>query len=169
MTPFEDIYRDHHRAVARWLGWRFGEDIVDDAVQETFLQAWRLRDRIEGVGNIRPWLIGIAKRVAGHMIRTASALCRGGSVTDLEWSEQTDPRAEPPPQGAALYLEQLRSHFGCLGPTQREALTALADGETAQEFAQRTGRSQQGVSDAVRLGRRRLRERLGDDLPFVMA
>jgi RNA polymerase sigma factor (sigma-70 family) len=169
MTSFEQMYRDHHRAVARWLGWRFGDDIVDDAVQETFLQAWRLRERIATVENIRPWLIGIAKRVAGHMIRAAGALCRGGAVSDLQWSEESDDRAEPPPQGLALYVEQLRSHFGQLGPTQREALSALADGETAQEFAERTGRSQQGVSDAVRLGRRRLRERLGDDFPFVVA
>lgn len=166
---FEDVYREHHRPVLRWLAWRFGERIAEDAVQETFLQAWKAWDRVESIDNMRRWLIGTAKHVAGHMLRAAGTLSRGGDVVMVEWSGEADMRATEAPQGMALYVEQLRGHFGCLGPAQQEALNALADGDTLQEFAERTGRSQQAVSGAANLGRRRLREKLKDDSPFMAA
>lgn len=164
-SDFNTVYREQRGAVYRWASRRFDDTLAEDIVQETFLQAWLNWPKIEAAQNIRRWLIGIAKYVGRHMIRAMRAVSRGGSATVVSWEPQADERADPASPEISMYVAQLRDHFGCLGPVQREALTALAEGETAQEFADRTGRSQQAVSGAVRLGRQRLREVLGDAVP----
>jgi RNA polymerase sigma factor (sigma-70 family) len=169
VPDFDTVYREQRPVVYRWVAWRYGETLADDVVQEAFLQAWLKWGQIDAVENIRRWLIGIAKFVARHMVRATGTLSRGGAAITIPWEADADVRVDPASPELSLYVTQLRDHFGCLGPTQREALTALADGDTAQEFAERTGRSQQAVSEAVRLGRRRMRERLGDDFLFVMS
>src|SRR5260370_35222291 len=47
-------------------------DEADDAVQETFLRAWRHRERFEGESLLRAWLYRIATNVCLDMIRARS-------------------------------------------------------------------------------------------------
>lgn len=65
--------------------------VAEDIVSLTFLEAWRLRERI-GVdgGPLRPWLLGIATNVGYRNRRTArrravalARLPRGGAVPDF--------------------------------------------------------------------------------------
>jgi len=45
--------------------------LADDVVSATFLQAWRLRGRIDADGgSLRPWLLGIATNVIRNATRT---------------------------------------------------------------------------------------------------
>lgn len=63
LADFKRFYRDHYayvRAVLR----RLGVDAVDDANQEVFITAYRRRDTFEPSRPVRPWLVGIARRVA---------------------------------------------------------------------------------------------------------
>lgn len=131
---------------------------VEDAVQETFLQAWRIWDRADDVRNLRNWLIGIARRVVGHMLRAASIRPQGDREVD------EDDRVEAPQQEIALYVEQLRRHFQGLGPLQRDAMDALSRGWTLTEVADATGKTQANVGAAISLARKRLRQRLGVDV-----
>ena len=70
---FAEIFDQHASAVyayaARWLG---NPSMADDVVSLTFLDAWRLRDRIlaDG-GSLRPWLLGIATNVLRNLSRAA--------------------------------------------------------------------------------------------------
>jgi RNA polymerase sigma factor (sigma-70 family) len=72
---FRELFDEHIRSVYnhafRLTGnWSTAEDVVS----LTFLEAWRLRDRVDaGVdgGSLRPWLLGIATNVARNVRRTA--------------------------------------------------------------------------------------------------
>jgi RNA polymerase sigma-70 factor (ECF subfamily) len=56
-------------------------DEAEDAVQETFLRAWRNRDNFEDGSNFRAWLYRIATNVCLDMIRSTSR--RAGEVRSL--------------------------------------------------------------------------------------
>jgi RNA polymerase sigma factor (sigma-70 family) len=72
---FRELFDEHVRSVYnhafRLTGnWSTAEDVVS----LTFLEAWRLRDRVDaGVdgGSLRPWLLGIATNVSRNVRRTA--------------------------------------------------------------------------------------------------
>src|SRR5271166_2720669 len=55
-------------------------DEAEDAVQETFLKAWRGRSGFDGGSQFRGWLYGIATDVAVH--RGARTVRRGGRRRD---------------------------------------------------------------------------------------
>ena len=70
---FRELFDEHARSVYnhafRLTGnWSAAEDVVS----LTFLEAWRLRDRVDGDGgSLRPWLLGIATNVARNLRRAA--------------------------------------------------------------------------------------------------
>ncbi|MFE5143765.1 RNA polymerase sigma factor [Streptomyces fagopyri] len=71
-TAFAELYDGHARAVYNHAfrlapGWAAAEDVM----AETFMEAWRLRDRIEAEGgSLRPWLLGVATNVARSHYRS---------------------------------------------------------------------------------------------------
>ena len=59
------VYNLGFRLTANWSA-------AEDVVSLTFLEAWRLRDRIEPTGeSLRPWLLGIAVNVSRNLDRAA--------------------------------------------------------------------------------------------------
>ncbi|MEU8872654.1 RNA polymerase sigma factor [Streptomyces javensis] len=59
------IYRHAVRLTGGWV-------MADDIVSLTFLEAWRLRERLlPGDGGLRPWLLGIATNVTRNTARAA--------------------------------------------------------------------------------------------------
>lgn len=74
-AAFRELFDEHARAVYNHA-WRLTGDwsAAEDAVSLTFLEAWRLRARIdvaEERGSPRPWLLGIATNVARNVRRAA--------------------------------------------------------------------------------------------------
>ncbi|MCX4418517.1 RNA polymerase sigma factor [Streptomyces mirabilis] len=70
---FRQLFDEHaavvHRHAVRMTGnWVMADDIVS----LTFLEAWRLRERVfPGDDSLRPWLLGIATNVARNTARAA--------------------------------------------------------------------------------------------------
>jgi RNA polymerase sigma-70 factor (ECF subfamily) len=58
---------------------------AEDAVQDTFVRAWRARERFGGEGNLRAWLYRIATNVCLDRMRQAKALER--SFSEVPWIE----------------------------------------------------------------------------------
>jgi RNA polymerase sigma-70 factor (ECF subfamily) len=69
---FTDLYRRHHRRVRDFCRRRLSPDLVDDAVAEVFLTAWRRIADVPTGDEARLWLYGVAHRVVGHQWRTTA-------------------------------------------------------------------------------------------------
>jgi RNA polymerase sigma-70 factor, ECF subfamily len=82
---------------------------AEDAVQDTFLRAWRAYDRFEGRAALRSWLYRIATNVCLDMLNGRSRRARpmdlGGAVEPIEANLNTLPEVtwmEPIPDGLAF-------------------------------------------------------------------
>ncbi len=71
---FRGLFDEHARSVYNH-GYRLTGDwsVAEDVVSLTFLEAWRLRGRVDASaeGSLRPWLYGIATNVARNVRRAA--------------------------------------------------------------------------------------------------
>jgi RNA polymerase sigma-70 factor, ECF subfamily len=68
---FESIVSTHHGEIYRYLrrlAWRAAE--ADDLSQETFLRAYRARERLTPDANVRAWLFAIATNVFRNHARS---------------------------------------------------------------------------------------------------
>ncbi|MFF3518422.1 RNA polymerase sigma factor, partial [Streptomyces sp. NPDC002573] len=70
---FREMFRDHAQLVYRHAVRVTGNwAVAQDVVSLTFLEAWRLRERLRDEGETpRPWLMGIATNVLRNTARTA--------------------------------------------------------------------------------------------------
>ena len=74
-AALRELYRDHAPALLRYAQW-FTDDraAAEDAVQETFLRAWRHLPRLVNDGRpLRPWLRRVLRHVLIDAGRTARA------------------------------------------------------------------------------------------------
>jgi RNA polymerase sigma-70 factor, ECF subfamily len=69
---FAALYDRHYRSVRAFCRRRLAPDLVDDAVAETFLTAWRRLDDVPEGDATLLWLYGVASRVVGHQWRSAA-------------------------------------------------------------------------------------------------
>lgn len=70
---FGQLFDEHASVVHRHAVRMTGDWVMaDDIVSLTFLEAWRLRERVlPGEDSLRPWLLGIATNVARNTARAA--------------------------------------------------------------------------------------------------
>ena len=80
------MFAGHHDAVRRYVVRRQSGALVDDAIADTFLVAWRRLDEIPDW--TLPWLLGVARRVladqrrAGRRRRSLSERLHVKALTD---------------------------------------------------------------------------------------
>ena len=60
-------------------------DEAEDAVQETFLKAWRGRSGFDGGSQFRAWLYRIATNVCLDMLRRSSRRTAASSFAEVPW------------------------------------------------------------------------------------
>lgn len=74
---FAELYDRHAAAIQRFAARRLGHQIADDLIAETFLAAFRRRDRYDlSRPDARPWLYGIAVNVIGKHRRAEVRMLR---------------------------------------------------------------------------------------------
>jgi RNA polymerase sigma-70 factor (TIGR02960 family) len=107
---------------------------AEDAVQETFLRAWRSRDSFDGSSLLRAWLYRIATNVCLDMIRRrARRVTELGSFAEIPWlqpypDQLLDEIAPPDDQPDAVAVERETIELAFLAamqvlpPRQRAAL-----------------------------------------------
>ncbi|MFV0524816.1 MAG: RNA polymerase sigma factor [Acidimicrobiales bacterium] len=96
-ADFERLVHQHHRAVQAYArSMASTSTIAEDAVQETFVRAWKYLDSFRGDGSFEGWLIRICRRC----------------VLDLEARERNRGPAGPGPSLAELAVTQAPDHRG---------------------------------------------------------
>jgi RNA polymerase sigma-70 factor (ECF subfamily) len=68
---FAELYDGYYRKVLLYCRRRTVPDLVDHAVAETFLTAWRKIDEVPLGSEALPWLYAVAYRAIGHQYRTS--------------------------------------------------------------------------------------------------
>jgi RNA polymerase sigma-70 factor (TIGR02960 family) len=148
-------------------------DEAEDAVQETFLNAWRGRSGFEGGSQFRAWLYRIATNVCLDMLRRNSRRATGmRSFAEVPWIQpypdllldQAAP-AEEQPEAVAIARETISLAFlaalQVLPPRQRAALVARdVLGWPASETASALGTSVVAANSALQRARATMQSHL---------
>ncbi|WP_424533077.1 RNA polymerase sigma factor [Sphaerisporangium viridialbum] len=120
---FDEFSRSVYGHAFRLTGnWSAAEDVMS----LTFLEAWRLRQRIDAEGgSLRPWLLGIATNVARNARRAArrsddalSRMPRGEDVPDF--ADEVVGRIDD-----AERLAAIRQAYGSLRRQEREVFALV--------------------------------------------
>jgi RNA polymerase sigma-70 factor, ECF subfamily len=154
---FEAMFATHHDPVRRYIVRRQSAALVDDAIAETFLVAWRRLEEIPD--RTLPWLLGVARRVLADQRR---AVRRRRSLSErLRVDALTDGTAEDwePPPGLT---PELASALAALTEHEREALLLVAWDELSPADAARVaGCSATTFRVRLHRARQRVADRLG--------
>jgi len=83
---FAILYDRHAATLHRYVARRLGEGAADDIVAETFLCAFRKRDRFDPStsSDARPWLYGIAANLIGKHTRSEVRMLRAYARTGAD-------------------------------------------------------------------------------------
>lgn len=154
---FAVLYDRHHRMVHRYIAGRLGRDLADDLMAETFLVAFRRRERYDLMRpDARPWLYGIATTLVGQHRRDESRfwrfIARSGVDDVVEFpGDQVADRVI-----AQRLRPELAMALTRLSGGQRDVLllTAVA-GLTAEEIAAALGIAKGTVHSRLSRARRK--------------
>jgi RNA polymerase sigma-70 factor (TIGR02960 family) len=150
-------------------------DEAEDAVQETFLRAWRGRAGFGGGPGFRAWLYKIATNVCLDLLRRSARHTAARSFAEVPWlqpyPDQLLEVAAPDdeqPEARAVSRETISLAFlaalQVLPPRQRAALIARdVLGWPAAETAEALGTSVAAANSALQRARARLAEHLPAD------
>jgi RNA polymerase sigma-70 factor (TIGR02960 family) len=140
-------------------------DEAQDAVQETFLKAWRGRSGFDGGTQFRAWLYRIATNVCLDMLRRNSRRISGSGPAEVSWLQpypdllldQAAP-ADEQPEAVVIERETISLAFlaalQILPPRQRAALIARdVLGWPASETASVLGTSVAAANSALQRAR----------------
>lgn len=161
MAAFDEHFAEHQREL-RAHGYRLTGNVADadDLVQETFLRAWRARERFEGRASVRTWLYRIATNVfldsqkaasrrtspVGDVLETSTAI---GPYPCLEDAVAADEVVELALIAALMHL-----------PPRQRAAFVLRDvsGWTPAEIAEALGGSVATANSLVQRARATVRQ-----------
>lgn len=152
----EALYQRH----AGWLTARLSQrcadaDLVDIAVQDTFLAVWRGAKRYRAAGDVGAWIWGIGIRRLIDQLRKRRPI-----PTDRLPADLATPSAEDHTLAGGAY-GPLAAAFGALPPELQAALQAtVIDGLTTREASILLAVPQGTVKTRVMRARRQLRELL---------
>ena len=149
---------DVHRRDLRGHCYRLTGNVAeaDDLVQETFLRAWRARDRFEGRASTRTWLHRIATNLFLDSRKAASR--RTVPVGDmLEWNTAIGPY--PDPDAGEIVELALIAALMHLPPRQRAAFVLRdVNGWTPAEIADALGVAVPAANSLVQRARDTVRK-----------
>jgi RNA polymerase sigma-70 factor, ECF subfamily len=156
----ELLYRRH----APWLAGRLAartssRDLAEEALQDTFLAAWRGARGYHGTGEVPAWLWGIARRRLASLARRH----RPGVLSLDAAGEHTDPATGPEEavlgQDASARIRRAVAH---LPDAQRAAITAVVyQGQSIEQAALAAKVAEGTVKSRLHRARLHIRKELG--------
>lgn len=157
-TVFDRYFAEVHGYVAR----RLGVDIADDVSSETFLIAYRTRDRFDPVrGDRRAWLYGIAGNLMRRHRRTEVRAYRALTRLDVPDAVIGHEEATTARVSAQELREPLARALAGLSVGDRDVLLLIALAElTYDQAAEALGISYGTVCSRLNRARRKVRAAL---------
>ena len=149
-------------------------DEAEDAVQETFLKAWRGRSGFDGGSQFRAWLYRIATNVCLDMLRHSSRRTSANSFAEVPWLQaypdlllEAAAPSDEQPEAVAISRETISLAFlaalQVLPPRQRAALVARdVLGWPPSETASALGTSVAAANSALQRARATMQSHLPD-------
>jgi RNA polymerase sigma-70 factor (ECF subfamily) len=167
-AAFGRLMRLHHRRIFACAAHMLGDRAeAEDAVQETFLRAYRAIDRFDGRAELSTWLYRICINVSLNTLRRRKRT----DAADVHDPRVPEPAADPTQggtdprhavEGAQLY-GRLAKALDELSPSLRSTVVlVLLEGMPQKEAADVLGCSEGTIAWRIHESRRRLREKLGD-------
>ena len=168
---FTVLFRRHAPHIQRYVIRRLGPDAADDIVAETFLLAFRQRDRYDPArADARPWLYGIATNLIGRHrraeVRLYRALARTGADPVYEpFTDRVDDRVSAGQAGQLIAAALAGLPAGLRDTLLLAAWSDLSYEQIALALDVPVGTVRSRLSRA----RTRLRRTLGDADPSALA
>lgn len=171
VDAFGEVVRSHYRSIhqtCRYL--TRSEADAQDAVQETFLRAFRAIRRFRGEANLKTWLYRICLNACSDVQRRSKVEARAVSASDAEMEQRlaSVPSSDPSPCDRAMHEElrqQVRAAVGRLPESHRRVVLLVAFEGFSHEEAARVLRLRTAtVTWYMQESRKRLRDILGKSL-----
>jgi RNA polymerase sigma-70 factor (ECF subfamily) len=167
---FALLFQRHSAGIGRYAARRLGPGAAEDIVAETFLAAFRHRDRYDTARHdARPWLYGIAgnliRRHHRDEVRQLRALARTGvDQTAESFTERSDARLAADASSRAV-----AAAIAALDPDQRDVVLLITWAElTYDQAAEALGVPEGTVRSRMNRARARLRAALGGVNPTMI-
>ncbi|KMS75883.1 MULTISPECIES: RNA polymerase sigma factor [Streptomyces] len=147
------VYNHAFRLTADW-------SVAEDVMAATFLEAWRLRDRVEPEGgSLRPWLLGIATNTARNHYRSNRryrAAAGAAAAAELSVADHADEVADRVDDRRRLATAL--TALTALRRPEREVITlCLGEGLDYEAAAQALGIPVGTVASRLSRARKKLR------------
>jgi RNA polymerase sigma factor (sigma-70 family) len=162
---FTAVYDRYVRDIYRYVAGRLGVHAADDVAAETFLVAFRQRDRFDpDRGGLRPWLFGIATNLVAHHRRKEArhyqALARCGTANPADSHEDrvvTD-------VAARRMQPQLARALSTLSKGERDVVLLVALSQLSnEEVAKALGIPYGTVGSRLSRARKKLRNAINQE------
>jgi RNA polymerase sigma factor (sigma-70 family) len=164
---FTAVFDRHSGEILRYVYARLGPDLAEDVTAETFLAAFRCRNKYNGAWpDARPWLYGIAMRQISRHRRAEARRLRLllSALPDGPAEDHSDRAAER--VTAQRLGPRLAAAMAALSPPDRELLLLVAWAELSYaEAAAALSTTTSAVKARLHRIRVRLRQELGGSNP----
>jgi RNA polymerase sigma-70 factor (ECF subfamily) len=164
---FAALYDRHAAPIHRFAGRRLGGQLADDVVAETFLAAFRRRNRYDlRRADARPWLYGIAANVIGKHRRAEVRMHRAWARTGADPVTEGHADLVDSQVAAAAVQRDLAAALAALPAGDRDVLLLIAWADLSyEETAAALGIPVGTVRSRLNRARRKVREALGGQDP----
>jgi RNA polymerase sigma factor (sigma-70 family) len=164
-VAFSELFDRHYATIHRYLVRRLGRELADELAAETFAVALaRRRSYDPGVANARPWLFGIATRLAKRHWRRERRELRAYARTGVDrispFEDEAVERADSQTAGP-----QLAASLAALRREERDVLLLYAWADLSHpEIAAALGLPVGTVKSRLSRARHHLRQALSDQI-----
>jgi len=153
---FDAAYRTHGPSVRAYVSRFVPQDEADDLTQQTFLELWRVRDRVDPTLPLIGFLLGIARRRSIDHLRR-----RRFDLVDMSTLQELSGSTGDALVDRLVYVSEIEQGLASLNEEQREVLVLSYFGElTQREIAEHLDLPLGTVKARMARGMAKLAERL---------